>query len=450
LQDLDWPAGQRTRSQKFQVTVFWHRDHAAGVDSLLRQNGLVGGTRDDPLARILTPIIDSHEPTTIMVMDPNTGRCLAQRPARRPNRSDGPLAQSLARDAPRLSQPLVDRLTAELAGSGHCDSQGWAPPSSMAGPVPLRVVWLERDETVAEVWRRTVGQVDAALVIAPQPYLCDWAGQLRPLAKHFLSMPDALLPRLEDKRYFTQVPSLVLEPQNLNMPAQPRIAGNAGSEEIDEPAPGRGLWGEGDSAVACPVVTTTGQSPTAWYQEFMAGRQRWALKPTNQCGGSDVWRIELQQAIPDFGQALHLIDRLRRHLPRSTELNQPLLLAPWVEGVPGSLSLIANPRGWWCLPPCQQRLEYSILETPVWLARWVHGVHRVQYVGADWDEVEIGEVAPTLVGDQFAQQLTAAQRRSVRGWVGLDYVRTPAAGCRLIEVNPRLTSSYHLLRHLHW
>jgi hypothetical protein len=86
----------------------------------------------------------------------------------------------------------------------------------------------------------------------------------------------------------------------------------------------------------------------------------------------------------------------------------------------------------------------------VWLARWVHGVHRVQYVGADWDEVEIGEVAPTLVGDQFAQQLTAAQRRSVRGWVGLDYVRTPAAGCRLIEVNPRLTSSYHLLRHLHW
>jgi hypothetical protein len=278
----------------------------------------------------------------------------------------------------------------------------------------------ESEECPADVFETA----DAAWLIAPQPSLGHWMQWLGPMADRVLGVPADLLPTCEDKRHLTAVPSLGL-------------TYHAGQTE-----PTLGVVG--------PDQDAGSQDVAAWYRQHLATTRHWALKPTDQCGGSDVWRIDLWQPLPELDAGLAEIQQLRSALPRETSMQQSLLWSPWLPGPSGSVSVLATERAWWCLPPCRQILEWDRLAVPASCRANVRRVQAVRYSGSTWESPKTWPWIHDLVWRQFANRFPLDARSRLRGWIGLDYVLPEPNRPTLVEVNPRLTSSYHLTRHLRW
>lgn len=305
------------------------------------------------------------------------------------------------------------------------------PPASFTTTPPLsrtrlEMIVVDDPAQLSQQWKEAVQNADAAILIAPQPDMQRWMAALGSLSHKVLSWPVDLLLRAEDKRYLTHVPSLMVEPRDR-------------------------LWHFSTNDV---VSSTVGNQPAdpllQWYAAHLATATTWALKPTNQCGGSDVWKISLTAPIADFETAKRVVRRLRERLPRETAIDQPLLWSPWVEGQPGSLLLLAAPMGWWCFPPCRQYLSFENVSVPLDLCGLVTEVRTVRYSGSELDPTLLTTGLVDLLWRQLASKLTRAERASIKGWFGIDFVAPAPDQVTLIEVNPRLTSSYNLHRRLRW
>lgn len=303
-------------------------------------------------------------------------------------------------------------------------------PASFATTSPssgtqLETIVVDDPARLSQQWKEAVQNADAAILIAPQPDMQQWMAVLGSSNK-VLGWPLELLPRAEDKRYLTSVPSLVVGSYDrcwrfaVHDSISPTVASDSD----------------------CDVLT--------FYETRLASATSWALKPTNQCGGNDVWRISLVAPLPEFANAKCVVQRLRELVSCETFGEQELLWSPWVAGESGSLSLFATSTGWWCFPPCRQILKFEEVTVPSELLPWVKQLHKVNYVGSELDPQLLTSGTFDLLWQQFAAKLEHRERLSIRGWFGIDFVAATPEQPILIEVNPRLTSSYNLLRQLRW
>ncbi len=116
---------------------------------------------------------------------------------------------------------------------------------------------------------------------------------------------------------------------------------------------------------------------------------------------------------------------------RAEGWSSEMLLQPFVPGQPASVALLLGPGGRWPLPACRQVLSSD---------------GRFHYLG--------GELPLPAALNERAQQLALRAIEVVpelRGYVGVDLVLGQAgdgSADRVIEINPRLTTSYAGLRRL--
>lgn len=333
-----------------------------------------------------------------------------------------------------VRQQQLETRTVSLRGPSYWKvPEGNPEPPSMKTPPTVRcdgvsteTIMVPDPNLLLAQWRAAVRDADVAFLIAPQPEMQHWLTALGALSDKVLTWPVDLLARAEDKRHLTSLPSLVIEPgpdswRFLSRETSPASASATHCDEADA---------------------------QRTFQDFFANASTWALKPTNQCGGSDVWKISLAAPVSDFTIAIQIIQQLREQVPCETGSEQPLLWSPWVEGQAGSLLVLATEAGWWCCPPCRQILNFEDVPIPLQLQKHVTRLQKVQYRGAELDTLLTTNGTEDLLFRQFAANLTVAERRSIRGWFGIDFVATSHERATLIEINPRLTSSYNLLRQL--
>ncbi len=123
------------------------------------------------------------------------------------------------------------------------------------------------------------------------------------------------------------------------------------------------------------------------------------------------------------------VNQERKLLPQSTPDPIGMRVEEYVAGLPVSVSLLCGPGGWHALPACEQRLTRD---------------GRFEYLGGRLPlETELDERARRLA------MRAMVGLPATTGYVGFDLVLGHAAdgsGDRVIEVNPRLTTSYVGLR----
>lgn len=153
--------------------------------------------------------------------------------------------------------------------------------------------------------------------------------------------------------------------------------------------------------------------PTWTYEsvplEDLPSASRWVVKPRDGCGTEDV-------AVHDtIEQALAAADKT------------PHLIQPWIEGRPVSVAVIVGSNDLTVLPAVSQNMSAE-------------------------DITYKGGCGPLGEDDQrraanLARTAIQALPRTIRGFVGLDLIlgHDPADDC-VIEVNPRVTTSYVGLR----
>jgi hypothetical protein len=320
--------------------------------------------------------------------------------------------------------PAVSRW--DLHAGHHSQPPAISAPTPSSSRTTLETIVVNDPARLVQQWKEAVKKSDAAILIAPQPDMQQWLAALDSLSSRVLAWPLDLLRRAEDKRYLTDVSSVVVGSDSHGW----RFAAN------DSISP-TNASDNGDVALKC-------------FETHLAPATTWALKPTNQCGGSDVWRISLVAPLPEFANAKRILQRLRERVPCQTFGEQELLWSPWIKGEAGSLSLLATSTGWWCFPPCRQILKFEEVAVPSELLPWVKQLHKVNYVGSELDPQLLTSGTVDLLWRQFAAKLEHRERLSIRGWFGIDFVAATPEQATLIEVNPRLTSSYNLLRQLRW
>ena len=333
-----------------------------------------------------------------------------------------------------LNKQRLANVPVSLSGDKH-----WSVPVAMGdrahnhatglsrfNHATIELVEVERPDRLADQWRALVQESDATFLIAPQPDMERWMAAVSSLSSKVFGWPIDTLRLAEDKRHFTTVPSLDVQPAAPEW--QFKVNG-------------------------CSSGTAAGGSVADagwWYQTHLASTIDWVLKPHDQCGGCDVWKITLAKPITDWELAKRVVQELRRYLPCETKSSQALLWSPWISGHPGSLSVLATPAGWWCFPPCRQCLKFSEIAIPPALKDVVAQVQSVQYLGSEIDSELAPDTMQELLWQQFASRLTHQQQSTILGWFGIDFVAKSPNEIALIEVNPRVTSSYNLLRNLRW
>lgn len=116
--------------------------------------------------------------------------------------------------------------------------------------------------------------------------------------------------------------------------------------------------------------------------------------------------------------------------PKKTDLNRldQWLVQEFVPGIAGSISIVCGRNSQIVLPTMTQRIERDALQC-------------LRYTGSDGYRKLIDDDESHLLAKTIVQHLPGTPL----GWIGIDFVAS-ANGPIVIEVNPRLTSSYIGLR----
>ncbi len=139
------------------------------------------------------------------------------------------------------------------------------------------------------------------------------------------------------------------------------------------------------------------------------------LKPRDGAGSRDV----------------RLLDQQTSSAIRAT---RPSRLEEFCPGSTLSVALLAGPQHWLTLPPCLQRLSDD---------------GRFRYLGGALPAPSALARRATNLAGRVARRLCAAAPSGVRGYLGIDMTLGDdprGAGDMVIEINPRLTTSYVGLR----
>jgi predicted ATP-grasp superfamily ATP-dependent carboligase len=142
------------------------------------------------------------------------------------------------------------------------------------------------------------------------------------------------------------------------------------------------------------------------------------VKPRHGAGSQATWLVPRPCELPGC------LARARQNEPADE-----LLVQPFIPGRPASVSLLLGPRARLCLPPVAQHLSRE---------------GRFRYQGGS---LPLPPDLASRAADLACR--AAAAVPGLRGYVGVDLVLGPAAdgrGDAVIEINPRLTTSYVGLR----
>ncbi len=276
-----------------------------------------------------------------------------------------PLPASLAREGDMMLAALVK----DVAGVGGIDIA--CVRDGRLGDVDLpalfRVVTAQEDPWT--VWRNAIEGVDAVWPIAPET-----GGALTRLSELVLAMRRVLIG--------SRPPAVTLAASKL-----------ATAEHL--------------AAYGTAVVPTV-PAEVALYDGLPSGPVGWVVKPDDGAGAEST-RLFRQR------------DEMRRWLVAAAERNN-LVVQPYVEGVPASLSaLCQNGRAW--LLSCN-RQEIAIENGEFRFRGSIVG-------GLEQQRPRYEPIAAAV----------AAAMPELWGYVGIDFIDA-AAGPFVLEVNPRLTTSY--------
>ncbi|MGE8369587.1 ATP-grasp domain-containing protein [Cupriavidus sp.] len=141
---------------------------------------------------------------------------------------------------------------------------------------------------------------------------------------------------------------------------------------------------------------------------------RWVVKPDDGAGSVAT------HAYDGFGAAHESWLRRLAH-------GEPVVLEPWVEGEPISVSLLCGPGGPELLSVNRQHIR-------------VDAAGQVHDDGVEINAIECKGQAGRLLAD--VAECVVAGMPGLRGFVGIDLVWHPRRGPVVIEVNPRVTCAY--------
>jgi hypothetical protein len=237
------------------------------------------------------------------------------------------------------------------------------------------------------VFRDLLRRADAALVIAPEE--------------------DGLLERLT---------RLVEDAGRLLLGPGPTAVGLA----ADKAATARLLRAAGLPAPRTRLLPFTGARAA-----LARRRPPFILKPRDGCGCAGVVAVRRRDAV-----------RAALAAVRKATTRRAFLWQEEVEGIDASVAVLAAPPGaprrFLPIGPCRQRVRRRLLFT---------------YRGGDAPLAHPLSAEARDVAARAVAALDAAAGGAVRGWVGVDLV-IGAGAVRVIEINPRLTTSYVGLRRL--
>lgn len=143
--------------------------------------------------------------------------------------------------------------------------------------------------------------------------------------------------------------------------------------------------------------------------------QRWVVKPDDGAGGEET------RVIADFARA-------RTHAMQRRLRGEPVTLEAWIEGRPMSLSVLyRRPQRSELLSINDQHIE-------------VDASGALSYRGLRVGSEALGGALGGPLAE-LAERIGTALP-GLRGFVGIDFVLTPAGQPVVIEINPRLTCAY--------
>ena len=99
-----------------------------------------------------------------------------------------------------------------------------------------------------------------------------------------------------------------------------------------------------------------------------------------------------------------------------------LIVQPFVVGQTFSVAAVKTNADWVVLPPVRQHIE---------------GARELQYVGGS---LEIPGEQTEAIEAVVLETLQAVEAR--QGWLGIDFIRDDPGAIRVVDINPRLTTSY--------
>lgn len=284
------------------------------------------------------------------------------------------------------------------------------------------------------------GFVGQSLQDIPESLRCEGLAMLRALVEDFAEVADKVhvaidprfeLPELANVQLFPIVDSAPLWPQwikaargcDQSLIVAPETDGVLAQSVAMLQATGIGILNGFGDFLRCAsnkyetarifAVAGVAHPPTWTFESIpldqLPAAKRWVVKPRDGCGTEDV------VVYPSAEQALAAADK-RSHL-----------IQPWIEGRAVSIAVIVNNNDITVLPAVSQNITAE-------------------------DIAYKGGCGPLGEDDQrraasLARSAIQALPRTIRGFVGLDLLlgHDPSDDC-VIEVNPRVTTSYVGLR----
>lgn len=278
-----------------------------------------------------------------------------------------PLPPGLAREGTMMLHALLEDL-AEVPNIEVSTTRDVRMPD-LAGKVDVR--WVKPDADVWAVWASCIQASDAVWLIAPET-----DGVLEKLSRLAVSCGKALIGCPPDM--------VALAASKSRTGA---VLASAGIRVVP-------TWQTADVAVSASVGP-------------------WVLKPDDGAGCEDT------VCINDAAD-------LQRAFERNSQ-RRPMVIQPFVSGIPASLSMICRGGRAWLLSANRQDVRLAEQDL-VYYGGELNGM------AAYWEVFEAlaGEIASALP--------------ALAGYVGVDVIVNDADDVTVLEINPRLTTSYAAMR----
>lgn len=161
----------------------------------------------------------------------------------------------------------------------------------------------------------------------------------------------------------------------------------------------------------CDIAAT---QPWSDEEPQASGAQYWVVKPDNGAGAERTYHYTGFDAAHDAW-----LQRM--------EAGEAVVMEPWVEGEPLSVSLICSPGSTEVLSINRQHVRVDV-------------GGQVHYDGVALNAFDLESVSGKWIARVAESVVTAMP--GLAGFVGIDMVWHPRRGPVVIEVNPRLTSAY--------